>query len=120
MKANPDKFQFMILESTGSHTLKIGYITIKSASSVTILGITIDSKLNFKEHINNIVKKAYCKLYALTRLQTFLTLEKAKIFACSMIESQFAYCPLIWMFYSETDMQRVGKVQCKSLHMMSY
>ena len=50
MKANPDKFQFIILENTGSHTLKIGDITIKSASSVTLLGITVDSKLNFKEH----------------------------------------------------------------------
>ena len=57
MKANLDKFQFIILGNTGSHTLKIDDITIKSASSVTLLGITIDSKLNFKEHINNIVKK---------------------------------------------------------------
>ena len=45
MKANPDKFQFIIL----GNTLQIGNITIKS--------IIIDSKLNFKEHINNIVKK---------------------------------------------------------------
>ena len=57
MKANPDKFQFIILGNTGSHTLKIGDIAIKSASYVTLLGITIDSKLNFKEHINNIIKK---------------------------------------------------------------
>ena len=57
MKANPDKFPFIILGNTGSHTLKIGDITIKSVSFVTLLGITIDSKLNFKEHINNIVKK---------------------------------------------------------------
>ena len=59
MKANPDKFQFIILGNIGPHTLKIGDITIKSASSVTLLGITIGSKLNFKEHINNIVRKAY-------------------------------------------------------------
>ena len=35
------------------------YITIKSISSVTVPGITIDSKLNFKEHINNIIKKHF-------------------------------------------------------------
>ena len=50
MKANPDKFQFIILGITGSGTLQIGDITIKSVSSVTLLGITINSKLNFKEH----------------------------------------------------------------------
>ena len=34
-----------------------GDITTKSVSSVTLLGITIDSKLDFKEDINNIIKK---------------------------------------------------------------
>ena len=114
MKANPDKFQSIILGNTGSHTLKIDCITVKSDSYVTLLGITIDSKLNFKGHINNIVKKAYYKLYALRRLQKFLTLEKTKVLACSVIESQFVYCPLIWMFCSKTDMKRVEKVQYKS------
>ena len=73
MKANPDKLQFMILGNTESHTLQIGDITTKSVRSLTLLGITTDSKLNFKEHINNITKKAYYKLYALRRLRKFLT-----------------------------------------------
>ena len=91
MKANLDKFQFIILGNTGSHTLKIGDITIKSASYVTLLDITIDSTLNFKEQINNIVKKTYYKLYALRRLRKFR---------------------------SKTDMQRVEKVQYKSLQVV--
>ena len=57
MKANPKNFQFIILGNTGLHTLQIGDVTTKSVLSVTLLGITIDSKLNFKEHINNIIKK---------------------------------------------------------------
>ena len=56
MKANPDKCQFIILENTGSHTFQIGDINIKSASSVALLSISIDSELNFKENIDNIVK----------------------------------------------------------------
>ena len=115
MKVNPDKFQFIILGNTGSHILKIGDITIKSASSVRLLGITIDSKLNYKEHINNIIKKSYHKLYVLRKLKKFLTLEKVKIVACSMIKIQFANYPLIWKFYTKTDTQRVEKVQYKIL-----
>ena len=57
MKPNPDKFQFIILGNTDSHTLQIGDITTKSILSVTLLCITIDSKLNFKGHINHIIKK---------------------------------------------------------------
>ena len=55
-KANPDKFQFIILGNTESHTLQIGYIFAKSVASVTLLDITIDFKRNFKEHINNIIR----------------------------------------------------------------
>ena len=49
MKTNPDTFQFIILVNKGSHTLQIDDITTKSISSVKLLGITIDSKLNFEE-----------------------------------------------------------------------
>ena len=35
-----------------------------------------------------------------------------------MIESQFAYCPLIWIFCSKTCMKRVEKVQYKSLQVV--
>ena len=73
MKANTDKFQFIILGNTDSHIFQIGDITTKPVSSLTLRGITIDSKLNFQVHINNIMKKAYYKLYSLRRLRMFLT-----------------------------------------------
>ena len=60
MKAHPENFQFIILGNTPA--LQIVDIATKSASSVTLLGITIDSKLNFKNDINNIIKEAYYKL----------------------------------------------------------
>ena len=54
MKANPDK-----------HTLKTSDIFAKFILSVTLLGITIGSKLNFKEHINNIIQKKHIINYML-------------------------------------------------------
>ena len=59
MKAHAENFQFVILGNTGLHALQIGDMTTKSTSSVTLLGITIDSKLNSKEDINNIIKKNF-------------------------------------------------------------
>ena len=49
MKANPHKFQFIILGNKGPHKLQIVDITTKSVSSVTLLGGTIDSKLSCKK-----------------------------------------------------------------------
>ena len=56
MKAHPENFQFIILGNTDLHTLETGDITTKPVSSVTLLGITTDSKFDFKEDINNIIK----------------------------------------------------------------
>ena len=57
MKVNPEKFQFIILGNLRSPTLQICDINTKSVSLVTLLGITIDSKLYFKKHINDYYKK---------------------------------------------------------------
>ena len=62
MKANPEKFQFILLWNTGSHKLQISDKTTKSVPSVTLSGISIDSEFNFKEPINKVIKKAYYKL----------------------------------------------------------
>ena len=73
IKAHPENVQFIILGNTGLHALQIGDITTKSVSSVTLLGITVDSKLNFKEDINKVIKEEYYKLCTLRRLRKFLT-----------------------------------------------
>ena len=67
MKTNSDQFQFIICGKTGSHTLQINDKTKKVTSSATLLSFTIASKLNFSEHMDNIIQKACYKLYALRR-----------------------------------------------------
>ena len=42
MIGNHDKFQFIILGNTDSHTLQISDITTESVSSLILLDITID------------------------------------------------------------------------------
>ena len=92
--------------SEKSTTLFLSYLTnraqsIQIGSTVSdwtniVIGIPQSSimgslKLNFKEHVNNIVKKAYYKLSAFGRLRKFLTLEKSEMLNCSMIESPIAH-----------------------------
>ena len=72
---------------------------IKSSGVEELLGVTIDSNLNFKEHILSLYKKANCKLYALSRVSKYMTLTKRRILMKSFIISQFNYCPLIWMIH---------------------
>ena len=89
LKANPGKFQFMILgdKSHHKHKLKINSIKVEASDDVLLLGITIDKKLTFKQHVANLCRKAQYKLHALRRIRIFLTIENAKILGNAFIVS---------------------------------
>ena len=46
-------------------------ITIKNSASEKLLGVIIDNKLDFTEHLNTVCKKANLKLHALNRIFDF-------------------------------------------------
>ena len=73
---------------------------IRCKKSIKLLGINIDNKLCFNEHISKICKKVSLKLHALSRISHFLSTEKLRTVMKAFIESQFEYCPFIWMFHS--------------------
>ena len=57
MQANPSKFQFMIISHSGfdasNATLQIDEkIISKSEPQVKVLGVMLDSKLNFNHHVS--------------------------------------------------------------------
>ena len=79
-------------------TVKIDNNYIESEKEQVLLGITIDSNLTFKNHINNICKRASKKLNSLTRVAPYMNMQKQRIIMKSFVTSQLVYCPLIWMF----------------------
>ena len=117
LKANPGKFQFIILgdKSHHKHILKINLIKVEASDDVLLLGITIDKKLSFKQHIENLCRKAQYKLHALRRIRKFLAIEKAKILGNAFIDSQFNYAPLLWMFCRKTLYSKIEKIHHKTL-----
>ena len=66
----------------------------------TLLGVSIDSELNFENHISNICSKVSKNLNASGRIAGYITLEKRRMLFKAFIESQFNYFPLIWMLNS--------------------
>ena len=71
MMANPEKFQFMILsKNTINKSIVINNKTIESSKPVKLLGLTIDNKLNFGIHTNNICKVASAKTKGLGRIKS--------------------------------------------------
>ena len=60
----------------GSHTqvpeFFICETKVELANSLKILGVTIDSKLTYCEHISNMLKKVYSKIGVLRRLKRLM------------------------------------------------
>ena len=78
MEANPDKFQFMLLGKSvipEKESLKFSNVEIQCVTSVKLLGVTLDYKLNFNEHINFLAAKAGAQLSALSRVRRFLDVD---------------------------------------------
>ena len=74
MVANPSKFQVMLLglRTDDNIALDIGNVSIDVVSSVKLLGITIDSKVKFAQHVANLCQKANNKISAFSRVSSYL------------------------------------------------
>ena len=81
------------------------------------MGIYIDNKLDFDEHISKIYKKVSLKLHALSRISHFLSTDKLRTVMKAFIESQFEYCPIIWMFHSRTLNNRINRLHKRALRL---
>ena len=114
MIVNLAKFQVIFFDKRDSDNTNIQLIgnqKIKSTSSVKLLGVHIESKLNFNYHINKICKSAGNQLNTLTRIKSFLCLKERLVLVNSFIYSNFNYCPLVGMFSHEKSLNKFEILQ---------
>ena len=113
-----DWFQanFMMLNASKCHFLLSGPKNIVENTYVIwesqkekLLGLTVDKKLKFQDHVDNMIKKASGKLSALIRLARFLPFDQKRILMSAFIESQFSNSsyPLIWMFCTKEQNNKI-------------
>ena len=119
MKLNENKSKLLLSHSESENkSIKIGNETILNTKSEKLLGITVDNKLTFKDHVSNLCKKANQKLNALARITRYMDTDKLKVTMKAFIASQFNYCPLVWMFYGRKLNNRINKIQERSLKLI--
>ena len=117
---------YMTLNASKCHLLVSGYkdelmfATVGDALiweevSAKLLGIIIDSSLTFNDHVKMICKKASQKLTGIARMSNFMSEFKKKVLIRTFFESQFNYCPLIWMFCSRTLNHRINRLHERAL-----
>ena len=101
MILNQEKFYYKSLgkDSEGDLLRFCGEV-LEASQIETVLGIQIDNKLNFENHIKSLCSKAFQELGTLQRFSNLLDVQKKNLLSNSIIKSQFSYCLLVWMFCS--------------------
>ena len=114
--ANPEKFQFMILDKSlpSKYCLTTGPINLKESDRVELFGINIDKHLGFKKHIDSLGWNANYKLHALRRMRKYLLVEKAKLLGNVFIHSWSNSAPLTWMLFQKTLFLKIGTIHHKT------
>ena len=114
MKVNPGKCHILLSTKNVIDVHHEG-ACITSSSGQRLHGITIDSDVKFDKHIFGLCDKVSKKINALCRVTGYMSLEKRRTVMKTFAESQFNYCPLIWMLHSRTLNNEINRLHVRAL-----
>ena len=112
MKLNKDKYHLLVSGHKYENVwVKMEEEKIWESSNKSYFFLN----LNFDDHVISLCKKAGRKLALLARLSKFMSFKQKRILMKIFFESQFGYCPLIWMFHSRKVNSKINHLQERSL-----
>ena len=113
-KMNPDKCRLLITNHVDDISTIIDGEIIKCNKSVKLLRSIINRIL-----MNiSLCQKVSLKIHALARIADYISKNKLRVIMKAFIESQFEYCPLVWMFHSRTLNNRINKLHERALRLV--
>ena len=122
MSVNPDKFHGIIINRCGRHpdlhSINIAGSEITTEKIVNLLGIDIDFKLNFNNHISTLCKKSAGQLNAICRMGKHIKTREKEVLIQSFIQANFNYCPLVWFFTSPGSLRKIERIQERALRIL--
>jgi hypothetical protein len=83
-----------------------------------LLGIKIDSNLNWKNQINQICSKISSKIYLLSKIKKYLNLESRQLFYSGYILPLIDYCCVVWGNCSNEGLNRILKLQKRTARLI--
>ena len=115
LQGNLKKYQAMIIRNQCTKTEKTCIIvknkSIAETDSLMLLGIAVDCKLNFNEHISNVCRKASQRIGVIMRLRNLIPTEAKLQLYKSAILPHLTYCHLVWHFCRASDTRKLERVQ---------
>ena len=118
MKGNTDKCH-LIMSTNNTPELKVRDSLIKTSTCEKLLGVKIDCKLTFNNHVANLCKKVRNKLRALVRATPYMTIEKErKLLMNYFSNAKLTYHPFIWMLHSCCNNNKIKHLHERCLRLI--
>ena len=120
MVANREKFQLMFLGLKDDINLCIDIhgTVVQMTDSVKLLGVTIESMLNFNQHVQSICKKTSDKVRTSSRIAPILEYGRNVTLYHSFVLSNFNYCQLIWMFSGKSSNNEINRLHKRAMRVL--
>jgi hypothetical protein len=115
---NPTKTEAICLGTTPRRqslntltSIQIADSSINLTDHIKLLGVTLDSHLNFDSHVSNICSSSYFHIRALRHIRPFLDIETSKTIACAIVGSRLDYANSVLTGISSHNIHRLQRVQ---------
>lgn len=120
---NTEKTQYIIIKNPQNSfkfvkTITINDSTISSTDAIKFLGITIDSKLNWAKHIDNLRVKLRQSTSLIYIASTFLPTNVLILLYNSLINSQLVYCIEAWGNAPSIYLNKITTIQKRILRII--
>ena len=118
LNLNPSKTRYMIFnckDNTNTNHIQIDGMDIKrvwrggTEQSFKLVGIQIDDKLNWEEHINYIAKKISYANYSINKARNRITVNGKKLLYSGLIHSHLVYGASVWGFATKNRLDKLVK-----------
>jgi hypothetical protein len=117
---NPVKSNFLLFNHTKVFVTIDGHL-LDNPHSVKYLGILIDDKLSWNDHVKYVIKNCNKRIGVFNKILLYLPKEVAILYYNAFIQTCFAYCSIFWFNNVHTCRQKlidkIDKVICNIANM---
>ena len=97
--------------SSTSLTVHVNSVELEQVQSHELLGVIIDTQLNFNEHIDNLCKKLTQRIAVLKKIRRHLPLDQRILYYNAMIKQTMMYGSSVWVSTSVDNLNKVFRLQ---------
>ena len=114
---NPDKTKVLavglpqLLKKLSSFSITLFDKEITPVPVVKDLGVLLDTRLSYNQHITEIASKCLFKLYQINRIKHLLDRKTLLLVINSFVFSKLQYCSTVWSNTSSSNIDKLQKVQ---------